>query len=107
MIEMSEQTLADIRAIRAEAAAREKAPGYKMGSVRSIAHDLSIPDDRLEAVLMACVDGGFSYCLDETIATKDRDGKWSKPSWRVCYWGPDQLRSRLDCVDYRVYAETV
>lgn len=61
--------------------------------------------------VQACADGGFDYCLDHTVrhpvgaALARTDGTMGEPGYpprTACLWGADQLRSRLDCVDYRV-----
>jgi len=95
-----------LRAIRAEAHRLEQpGMGYPMVSVRSLATQLGY-GELLSDIIEACVDGGFDYCLDRTVPAKsDPDFKLTYPSQDVCYFGPDQLRSRLDCVDYRVYAD--
>jgi hypothetical protein len=94
-----------LRAIRQECSAREEASNYAPVSVRGIASKLNLQVP-IEDILQACVDGGFTYCLDHTVEATAYDGnemRTSYPSQGACYWGPDQLRSRLDCVDYRVY----
>ena len=94
-----------LRAIRAEAKRLETGHGYPPVSVRSLHTDLKL-ETPLVDILEACVDGGFSYCLDHTIEATSYSGgeeHTGRPSRDVCYWGPDQLRSRLDCVDFRIY----
>jgi hypothetical protein len=90
--------LAALKAIRAEAYGREQAPGYAMASVRSLAGELGFAE-LLPDILEVCAANGFGYCLDETIPCgTDHE----LPDRNVCYWGCDQLRSRLDCVDWRL-----
>lgn len=90
-----------LQAIRAEAHRREDLKPYQMASVRSLANELGF-SKLLPVILRACVEGGFSYCVDQDIPTNGPDGE-EFPDWQVCYWGCDQLRSRLDCVDHRIY----
>jgi hypothetical protein len=80
--------------------------GYPAVSVRSLATKLGF-EELLPNILTACKEGGFSYCLDHTIEATSWDGNkdgmvTEHPPRNACYWGPDQLRSRLDCVDYRI-----
>jgi len=88
-----------ILAIRARAHELEKPTyHYPMVSVRSIALDLGY-SKLLPQILTAIADGGFDYCMDQDIAmTGHHEAAGEYPDWRVCYWGPDQLRSRLDCL---------
>jgi hypothetical protein len=95
-----------LKAIRAEAHRLEQpGMGYPLVSVRQLAERLGF-GDLVPEILAACAEGGFTYCLDRTIeATSYSNGveRTERPSQDVCYWYPDQLRSRLDCVDYRIY----
>jgi hypothetical protein len=104
---MTDETLTALRAIRAEAHRLEQpGMGYPMVSVRSLANKLGF-SEQIDAILAACAEGGFTYCLDHTIEATSYSGNGmesSYPSRDVCYWGPDQLRSRLDCIDYRIYS---
>ena len=106
-IELSDDSpvLAALKAIRAEAH-RLEAPehDYPLVSVRSLAGKLGYAE-LLPSILEACASNGFDYCLDSTIQATSYSGgtkETSFPSQEVCYWGPDQLRSRLDCVDWRL-----
>lgn len=67
---------------------------YRGLSARSVLRELGYHEDDLKAVLQTLYDGGFTYCLDYTFATKD--GEF--PSQDVCIWGPDQLKSRLHSI---------
>jgi len=97
--------LAALKAIRAEAHRLEQpGMGYPAVSVRSLARKLGYAE-LLPSILEACASNGFTYCLDSTIEATSYSGgeeKIGRPSQEVCYWGPDQLRSRLDCVDWRL-----
>ena len=90
-----------LKAIRAEAHRLEESPGYHFESVRSLAERLGF-GHMLEEILYVCASNGFSYCLDRTIASHGPDGPREFPPQDVCFWGADQLRSRLDCVDWRL-----
>ena len=63
---------------------------YRMLSARGCLYELGYEAD-CEQILKALYDNGFSYCLDSSFRTKD--GEYVSDS--VCYWGPDQLKSRL------------
>lgn len=67
---------------------------YDMVSARSVFNQLGYDDDDVQQILETLADGGFSYCLDYRIPTKD--GEY--PMQSVCYWGPDQLKSRLNAI---------
>lgn len=103
--------LSALQAMRAEAHRLEQpGEGYPAVSVRGLAFSLGF-GDVFEDILEACVDGGFTNCLDCTVEFTSFDPNGpdavngmttGKPAQWACEWGPDQLRSRLDCVDYRV-----
>lgn len=63
---------------------------YTPLSARSCLYDLGYEADA-EQILKALYDGGFTYCLDRSFRTKDGDILTDD----VCFWGPDQLKSRL------------
>jgi hypothetical protein len=93
-----------LKEIRAEAHRLETGHGYPPVSVRSLAAALGHAE-LLDSILEACVDGGFTYCLDHTVEATSYGGgeaHTGRPPWTACFWGPDQLRSRLDCVDWRI-----
>jgi len=105
--DIPDSTIVLIRKIRDEARRLETGHGYPMVSVRSLAEKLGLAD-RIDEILAACAMGGFDYCLDHTIQPANAHGVTGTrefPSRNVCYWGPDQLRSRLDCVDSRVWRD--
>lgn len=72
---------------------------YTPVSARSALRDLGYGDeDRLE-VLQFIAEGGFDYCLDPSIPmTGHHEARGERPDYAVCFWGPDQLKSRLDCL---------
>jgi len=62
-------------------------------SVRSLARRLNYTAEFINIeIVPAIARGGFTYCLDHTIA----DGHGGHYDRDVCYYGPDQLRSRLE-----------
>lgn len=70
---------------------------YESVSARGVLRTLGYDGEDLEQVLRHIADGGFDYCLDHHIAmTGHHDARGEFPSRDVCYWGADQLESRLD-----------
>lgn len=76
-----------------------KMPKYEMVSMRSALVEAGYDSEEVTTVLEYVASKGFDYCLDSTI--KCSSGVGSRPHGReypnqqVCYWGPDQLKSRL------------
>jgi hypothetical protein len=70
-----------------------KMANYEMVSARSVLNELGYQSEAVEEVLDRIFSGGFSYCLDSKYPAKDMQGSVTQD---VCYWGPDQLKSRLD-----------
>lgn len=92
------EVLEALSRIRAEAQRIEQAGDWRYVSVRSLACELGF-SELVPLILAECVERGFSYCLDHTVSSLDGVTKERIfPSEEVCYWGPDQLRSRLDWV---------
>lgn len=54
--------------------------------------------EEADEVVIYCAHRGFTNCIDPMIAvrTYSSDFKPEFPVEDVCYWGPDQLLSRLD-----------
>jgi len=77
---------------------KEEAKEYESVSLRGVLYDLGYGIDQVENVLQTCAKRGFWYCLDSSIP--HQDGHY--PAQAVCYWGPDQLRSRLECLHTEV-----
>lgn len=69
---------------------------YAMVSARGVLMHLGYKATDTLAILQFIAERGFWYCLDAMIPHRDDN---ECPDWRVCYWGMDQLRSRLECVD--------
>jgi len=77
---------------------QEETSNYEYVCARGILHTLGYSDDDADMVLQRIADGGFRYCLDSHIKCTNGSSKNPEniyPSPDVCYWGPDQLRSRL------------
>jgi hypothetical protein len=72
---------------------------YQPVSARSALRDLGYDGNNLLEVLQFIADGGFDYCLDHQIRmTGHHEARGEFPDRDVCYWGPDQLKSRLQCL---------
>jgi hypothetical protein len=70
--------------------------GYQMVSARSVLRELMLEGSDLQQILQFIADGGFDYCLDPAIPmTGHHEAAGERPHRDVCYWGPDQLKSRL------------
>lgn len=85
-----------------------KQPNYEMVSVRSALNELGYNSKDIETIILFIAKGGFAYCMDHTIAVNHPDNpkKYEYPSQDVCYWGPDQLASRLSCLNNIPYDKT-
>lgn len=74
-----------------------KMADYEMVSARSALYELGYHGEQAEQVLKALFEGGFTYCLDPDYH-RSPSQEPARISPDVCYWGPDQLKSRLNCV---------
>lgn len=74
--------------------------GYRPVSLRDALRDLGFHGEDRDEVIYWVAERGFEYCLDPLIACKGPDG-YESPNYEVCFWGPDQLKSRLDCLESR------
>lgn len=80
-----------------------KMKNYEMVSMRSALLEAGYDNQETQQVLEYVASKGFDYCLDSSIrcssgvASKD-PRKREYPSQNVCYWGPDQLKDRLECL---------
>lgn len=63
---------------------------YEPVSARGVLYELGFGEDEAETVLEYLDANGFTYCLDRFYG--------NRPSAQACYWGPDQLKSRLEFV---------
>lgn len=72
---------------------------YTPLSARSTLYALGYQADA-DQVLQYIYDRGFTNCLDHRFLSTFYDGsselRTEYPSEDVCYWGPDQLKSRLN-----------
>jgi hypothetical protein len=74
-------------------------PNYDAVSARSILGELDYQPEEIDEILLVIAGRGFDYCLDHTIVmTGHHEARGEKPNREVCYWGPDQLKSRLQCL---------
>lgn len=66
---------------------------YESVSMRGALYVLGFQEHEADQVIAHCAAHGFDYCLDPGTA-HSRSG--TRPPAYACYWGPDQLKSRLD-----------
>jgi hypothetical protein len=71
-------------------------PEYRALSARSCLSELGYHGLNAQQVIDHIAAGGFDYCLDPSIPASGHNNE--RPSRDVCYWGPDQLKSRLQCL---------
>lgn len=72
----------------------------RMYSVRGIlTTQLGYTSEEADEVIRYMASEGFAYCLDHTIAVRDEQGRTEYPTRDVCHWNPDQLHSRVCCVN--------
>lgn len=76
-----------------------KMSNYEPVSARGILYELGFHEEA-EDVLQNIYDRGFTYCLDPQFESAGvyPDFKPEYPKPDVCYWGPDQLKSRLQAL---------
>jgi len=71
---------------------------YETVSAVGVLYTLGFEAD-VEQILQHIAAGGFNYCLDPSILMHSQvDGNDMYPSRQACYWGADQLESRLQCL---------
>ncbi|MFI5405097.1 MAG: hypothetical protein ACHQ1D_01150 [Nitrososphaerales archaeon] len=73
---------------------------YEMISLRkALMKYQGLSRDKADEIIRYVAEQGFSYCLDPIIETTMVGGETVReaPSYDVCFWGPDQLKSRLRC----------
>jgi hypothetical protein len=77
-----------------------KMVNYEMVSLRSALYECGYTQPQADDVIRYAAKHGFGYCVDSMIAIKDMDDPSiaRRPSPDSCYWGPDQLASRLHCL---------
>ena len=67
-----------------------KMKDYEPMTARGTLYSLGFHGEDCEQILRYIADGGFNYCLDPEYHEGEQ-----RISLDVCYWGPDQLASRL------------
>lgn len=68
---------------------------YESTTLRGALYTLGYSSEaQAQEVIEYCASHGFNYCLDTTI--KHNDGEY--PPAFATMWGPDQLKSRLECL---------
>ena len=74
--------------------------GYPTVSMRGMLYDCGYSVHETDFVLQFVSSEGFNYCLDSRIAHEKcgDDSRQEFPPYEACYWGADQLISRLNCV---------
>lgn len=81
--------------------------GYQPVSMRGSLKFLGYTVPQQNEVISHCAMNGFNYCLDYTVAATHFDPNNPKavndmvtdyPDQQACFWGPDQLKSRIQCV---------
>ena len=71
---------------------------YEAVSARGILYALGFSsEDEADQVLARLFEGGFTYCLDP----KFHKGNEARISEGVCYFGPDQMLSRIQSCFWR------
>jgi hypothetical protein len=78
---------------------------YHSVSARGVLYTLGYTPEDAEQILPLLAADGFEYCLDPAVECNsgdpDNPGRIHPPEF-ACYWGPDQLKSRLlFCFKYR------
>jgi hypothetical protein len=72
-------------------------PDYTFISMRSGLRTCGYDADDIDQVIRYCYDNGFKNCLDHSVLSHGVTPA-EYPSQDVCFWGPDQLKSRLDAL---------
>lgn len=63
--------------------------GYAVRSARGVLYELGYSRNHADQILRFLADRGFNYCLDPMVTGETGD---------ACYWGADQLKSRLQFI---------
>lgn len=74
---------------------------YDLVSARGILYNLGFTGEETDEVIELIRLGGFTNCLDPSVYVKGVNGKVMRPGEGACYWGPDQMLSRLECLFHR------
>lgn len=76
---------------------KEDGGRYPMLSTRIVITILNYNKFEADEILTYIHGNGFNYCLDPIFPSRLDDGETPTPEF-ACWWGVDQLRSRLACV---------
>lgn len=68
---------------------------YESLSARSVLYELGYDEGEADEVLTFVAERGFNYCVDPIIPNPNTG---ERPPRHACYWGADQLLSRLDFI---------
>jgi hypothetical protein len=74
---------------------------WEMLSARGCLYTLGFHGEDADEVIELIRLGGFTNCLDPSVYIAQESGKTMLPNEDACYWGPDQLLSRLQCLFIR------
>lgn len=69
---------------------------YEPISARGCLRTLGFDGEELDEVLHYIASRGFTYCLDSRVKQEGAHNDY--PPQFACWWGPDQLESRLRAV---------
>lgn len=64
---------------------------YASVSARGVLYTLGYAEEDADQVIQYLADRGFNYCIDPMIVNPSG----VRPSADACYWGADQLESRI------------
>ena|SRR5215831_9733988 len=70
---------------------------YHSVSLRGELYKLGYDEENADACIRYAHKGGFTHCIDPMFPSKSHEDGSDEPTPSfACYWGPDQLRSRLE-----------
>lgn len=97
-----EQKLNAIAQMKSHCQLKIESNDYESVSARGILYTLGFTAEETDETIELIRLGGFTNCLDNSVFVIDMvTGKKNFPDQQVCYWGPDQLLSRLQCLFIR------
>jgi hypothetical protein len=88
-----------------------KMQDYEFVSARGCLNELGYHGESQDQIINAIAEAGFNYCLDPHISATHFDPNnpaaindmvTDYPDEDACYWGPDQLKSRLHALMWRL-----
>lgn len=68
---------------------------YTPISMRSGLRTCGYDADQIDQIIRYCYDNGFKSCLDHSVLSHGISPAEFPPQ-QMCFWGPDQLKSRLN-----------